>query len=158
MILAGDEFGDVHDLDHTNWRLKMSDPVDWQRRDDWPNNRELWERVRELIGLRTSHPALTRNEVDLYYFHPTFDDNDGERVLAYCRSGGKSLGNANQVVVIANLGPRDYTDYHLPWHWPNPLRVQEIAPPTFHTDLNVFAGNGWASLSLAPFQVRVFTT
>ena len=28
MILAGDEFGDVHDLDHTNWRLKMSDPVD----------------------------------------------------------------------------------------------------------------------------------
>ena len=35
MILAGDEFGDVHDLDHTNWRLKMSDPVDWQRRDEW---------------------------------------------------------------------------------------------------------------------------
>ena len=158
MILAGDEFGDVHDLDHTNWRLKMSDPVDWQRRDQWPNNRELWNKVRELIRFRTSHPALLRNAVDCFYFHPDFDENDAERVFAYCRSRGKQLGRYDQAVVIANLGPQDFPEFSLPWHWRDASRLREIAPPTYRTELHVYDHGHWANLSLAPFQVRVFAT
>src|SRR5207253_4697594 len=78
MFLAGEEFGDVHDLDYTDWRLKMSDPVDWGRRDQ-PGHRALWDRVKDLVHLRTSCAALQQNEVDFFYFHPAIDDNDGPR-------------------------------------------------------------------------------
>jgi len=38
--------------------------------------------------LRTkARPALQRDEVEFFYFHPQFDDNDAPRVFAYCRSG-----------------------------------------------------------------------
>ena len=92
MLLAGDEFGDVHDLDHTNWRLKMSDPVDWERLDASANNRDLWHKVAKLIALRTKHPALARNETEFLHFHPDFDRNDGAKVFVYCRTGGFGLG------------------------------------------------------------------
>src|SRR6478752_6996292 len=52
MVLAGEEFADVHDLDHTDWRLKMSDPVDHRRRDQ-PGHNALWNAVRDLMRLRT---------------------------------------------------------------------------------------------------------
>jgi hypothetical protein len=30
MLLAREEFTDIHDTNHYDWQLKMSDPVDWQ--------------------------------------------------------------------------------------------------------------------------------
>jgi 1,4-alpha-glucan branching enzyme len=157
MILAGDEFGDVHDLDHHNWRLKMSDPVDWARRDDWPNNRDLWDKVSALVHLRTSHPALLHNETEFFYFHPGFDENQGARVFAYCRTRGRPLGRWDQVVVVANLGQQDFPTFHLPWHWQDRSRVREVSPPQYHAPLG-WRDDGWICLSLAPFQVRAFTT
>jgi hypothetical protein len=91
MLLAGEEFADIHDLDPADWRLKMSDPVDWERR-SYPYHKALWERVRDLIRLRTSTAALQRDEIEFFYFHPTFDDDNGERVFAYCRTNGQPLG------------------------------------------------------------------
>lgn len=153
MILAGDEFGDVHDLDHTNWRMKMSDPVDWDRLENSPNNRELWEKVAALIQLRTHHPALSRNEVSFFHFHPDFDQNDGAKVFAYCRTGGTGLGSAQQVIVVANLGTQSFHEYYLPWLWS--AAVSEMAPPQISNPMEL-TDHGIASLSLAPFQVRVF--
>jgi 1,4-alpha-glucan branching enzyme len=157
MILAGDEFGDVHDLDHRNWRLKMSDPVDWERRDAWPNNLDLWYKVAALIDLRKTHPALLRNETEFFYFHPDFDRNDGARVLAYCRTHGRPLGQSDQVVIIANLGPQTFSSFNLPWYWNDTTSIVEIAPPQLHAPLQR-NDSGSIRLSLAPFQVRVFRT
>ena len=157
MILAGDEFGDVHDLDNTNWQLKMSDSVDYSRRYRSKNNENLWNKVSALIQQRTSHPALQRNEVDFFYFHPRTDENDGEAVFAYCRTGGNATGDAGQVVIVANACGRYYPEYHLPWPWDNFSRVTEVAAPDHAAPLSP-SGTGWAKLSLAPFQVRVFTT
>jgi 1,4-alpha-glucan branching enzyme len=157
MILAGDEFGDVHDLDHTNWRLKMSDPVDWSRRDRSANNQALWNHVRALIQMRTSQPALQRNEIDFFYFHPTIDEPNGEGVFAYCRSRGEALGRENQIVVVANVRGHGYPEFHLPWPWRNRGRLKEIAPPAHSAELEL-VGADWAKLSIAPFQVRVFET
>lgn len=157
MILAGDEFGDVHDLDHSNWRLKMSDPVDWERLDASPNNRDLWRKVAELIALRTEHPALTRNETSFFHFHPDFDRNEGASVFAYCRSRGSALGSDGQIVVVGNIGPQSYARYNLPWHWMDMDAVEEIAPPQQREPLEQNDA-GSVRLSLAPYQIRVFVT
>jgi 1,4-alpha-glucan branching enzyme len=157
MILAGDEFGDVHDLDNSDWRLKMSDPVDWDRRWKSGNNAALWNQVCEMIQLRTSHPALRRNDLAFTYFHPTFDERDGESICAYCRTRGEALGSADQAVVVANLGGRNYPEFHIPWQWRDGGRVREIAPPAYRAELEL-VGNDWAKLSLAPFQARLFVT
>ena len=157
MILAGDEFGDVHDLDNSNWRFKMSDPVDWERLDASANNRDLWHNVAELIALRTNHPALARNETEFLHFHPDFDHNNGAKVFAYCRTGGVGLGAGHQIVVIGNIGPQSYARYNLPWHWMDLNAVKEIAPPQHYMPLERNdAGSVW--LSLAPYQIRVFAT
>ncbi|PVV16682.1 MAG: hypothetical protein B6D77_00675, partial [gamma proteobacterium symbiont of Ctena orbiculata] len=157
MILAGDEFGDVHDLDHHNWRLKMSDPVDWQRLDASPNNRDLWNKVAELIALRTEHPALTRNETAFIHFHNDFDRNQGAKVFVYCRTRGVPLGADNQIVVVGNIGTHDFTGYNLSWYWMDLDSVKEIAPPQQGARLEQNDA-GSVRLSLAPFQVRVFAT
>ncbi len=157
MILAGDEFGDVHDLDHTNWRLKMSDPVDWERLNDSDNNRNLWNKVSELISLRTKHPALSRNETEFFHFHPDFDLNDGAKVFAYCRTGGIELGAGDQIVVIGNIGPQSYPQYNLPWHWMDMDAVREVASPQHYAPLER-NDTGSVRLSLAPYQIRMFAT
>jgi 1,4-alpha-glucan branching enzyme len=157
MLLAGDEFGDVHDLDHTNWRLKMSDPVDWERLDASANNRDLWHKVTELITMRTKHPALTRNETEFLHFHPDFDHNDGAKVFIYCRTGGVGLGARDQIVVVGNIGPQSYAQYILPWYWLDLDVVEEIAPPQHHAPLE-HNDAGSVRLSLAPYQIRVFAT
>lgn len=157
MILAGDEFGDVHDLDHTDWRLKMSDPVDWDRRHKSANNEALWTNVRELVHLRKEAAALKRNELEFFYFHPTIDQNDGEAVFAYCRTRADRLGSRDQVIVVANLARRGYPEFELPWPWRDPSRLREVAPPTYRSGPNL-VGEDRAKLSIAPFQVRVFRT
>ena len=88
MWLAGEEFGDVHDTDYIDVNAKQQDPVQWNRA-AFLGNAALKANVAKLIQLRTSHPALQRNEVEFFYFHPQFDDNDAPRVFAYCRSGGQ---------------------------------------------------------------------
>ena len=71
-----------------------------------------------LFSYATSHPALQRDEVDFFYFHPQFDNNVAPRVFAYCRTGGKALGTPGQVVVVANMGPDVFPVYNIPgWPW-----------------------------------------
>jgi 1,4-alpha-glucan branching enzyme len=102
MWLAGEEFGDVHDTDYIDVNQKQQDPVQWNRA-AFNGNAELKANVAKLIQLRTSYPALQRNEVEFFYAHPQFDDNDSPRVFAFCRSAGLPLGNPGQVIVIANM-------------------------------------------------------
>ncbi|PVV17524.1 MAG: hypothetical protein B6D78_18570 [gamma proteobacterium symbiont of Ctena orbiculata] len=135
----------------------MSDPVDWQRLDASPNNRDLWNKVAELIALRTEHPALTRNETAFIHFHNDFDRNQGAKVFVYCRTRGVPLGADNQIVVVGNIGPHDFTGYNLSWYWMDLDSVKEIAPPQQGARLEQNDA-GSVRLSLAPFQVRVFAT
>lgn len=155
MFLAGEEFADIHDLDHYNWRLKQADPVDWERI-NLLGHKTLRDRVGQLIALRTEHPALQRNEVEFFYFHPTIDDNNGMRVFAYCRTGGQLLGKSGQVVVVANTGPDNFANFNLPWFWPIIGQLEEHGAPQGGSSPQLAFGG--LSLSLAPFQVRVFST
>ncbi len=155
MFLAGEEFGDLHDLDHSNWKKKMSDPIDW-RRAEYIGHKELLWRTRQLVMLRASHRALHRNEVEFFGldrgFHPTFDDNGGIRVFAYCRTGGKPIGSPGQVVVIANCGGHDFPEFRIEWPWGGMILTEKGGinqpPPT------IFEHH--ARLALRPYQVRVF--
>ena len=157
MFLTGEEFGDVHDLDYTDWQLKMEDPVHWPRR-EYPGHDALRASVRDLIQLRTSTEALQRNEIDLFYTHPSIDDDDGARVFAYCRSGGRSLGSHDQVVVVANCGEQQFDEYDLPWEWTDTERIVERGEPLRGSSPEFAPDQQRATLSLSPFQVRVFRT
>ena len=102
MILAGEEFGDQHDLFDSHGQVthqggKQVDPVNYSRFDD-PDRRELFEYVRRLVGLRTSHPALAVN--DTAFIHVDF--SFGKRVLAWKRGT-----DTDPVVVVANFS--DFT-------------------------------------------------
>jgi hypothetical protein len=154
MLLAGEEFGDVHDLDHGDWRMKMSDPVDFSRA-DLPGHGLLLQQLAELIALRRRHSALCRNEVELFYTHPGLDTPEGERVFAYCRSGGRALGSAGQVVVVANLSARTYDSFWLPWRWAS--LGDEVAQPATAQPATVDRASDRANVPLGPFEVRVFT-
>jgi 1,4-alpha-glucan branching enzyme len=154
MFLAGEEFGDVHDLDYTDWKLKMEDPVGWHRR-GYPGHDALSDRVSDLIDLRTSAGALHRNETELFYTHPELDDPEGARAFAYCRTGGEELGSEDQVVVVANLGPHGFEGFELPWPWTDD--VEERGAP-IRADGELSTDVEEATLSLSPFQVRVFHT
>lgn len=157
MILAGDEFGDVHDLDHSNWRLKMSDPVDWERLQNSANNRRLWDQVSELIRMRTRHAALARNETEFFHFHPDFDQPSGTQVFAMCRTAARNLGSREQVIVIANLGEQSFDEYIVPWGGWDLDNVHEIAAPQPSATLQRRDQRS-VRLSLAARQVRVFAT
>jgi 1,4-alpha-glucan branching enzyme len=153
MFLAGEEFADIHDMDPFGVNPKQEDPVQWQR-SLYPDHAALRAAVGRLIQLRTSHAALQRNEVAFFYFHPQFDDNNAPRVFAYCRTGGRSAGSTNQVIVIANMGGANFPNYDIPnWPWGS-LPLTEIggifpaAAPSFNA--------GLLSLALPPFSARVF--
>ena len=158
MFLAGEEFGDVHDLDFTDVQAKQQDPVQF-RRLAFPGNRTLQDQVRHLIGLRASHPALQRNEVQFFYFHPQFDDNDAPRVFGYARAAGNPLGNLGQVIVLANMGPQKFPSYTVPsWPW-QALLVTEVGAMGPLTDRPAYdAGSNGLTLGLDAYQVRVFAT
>jgi hypothetical protein len=155
MFLAGEEFADLHDLPRHDWRLKMSDPVDWQRA-DLPGHRELLTRVTELVGLRRRLPALQRNEVEFFGMaggvHPAFDEDQGPRVFAYCRTGGGPAGSPGQVAVVANCGRDDYPSFLLDWPWGGRPITESggVGQP-----LPLLTGTR-VDLALHPFQVRVF--
>jgi 1,4-alpha-glucan branching enzyme len=155
MFLAGEEFADVHDLDFQDSNTKQQDPVQWARA-SYPGHTQLLARISALVGLRTSHQALQRDEIDFFYFHPDFDADGGARVFGYARTGAGALGSGGQVIVLANLGPARYASYDLPgWPWTGGA-LQEVgnpgaAAPTYD------AGRGVLTLSLDAFMVRVFT-
>lgn len=161
MFLAGEEFGDAHDVDYYNPDRKMSDPVDYGRRDIF-GHRDLQDRVRDLITLRTTHPALQRNELNFFYFHPGIDDNDGDKVFGYCRTNDQPLGSRGQVIVLANCGPRDFPVFdfpNFPSSWGDGSGLREHGKPTGAlTPQITFHGSRCLTVSLAPFQVRVFST
>jgi len=153
MWLAGEEFGDVHDTDYNDVNEKQQDPVQWNRA-AFQGNAALKASVANLIQLRTSHPALQRNEVAFFYFHPQFDDNDSPRVFAYCRSAGQPLGTAGQVIVIANMGPQAFSSYDIPgWRWGS-VPLTEIGYANAAPAYNGMTGA--LSLSLGAFEARVF--
>jgi 1,4-alpha-glucan branching enzyme len=158
MFLAGEEFGDVHDLDFTDVQSKQQDPVQF-RRLAYPGNHTLQDEVGRLITRRTSHPALQRNEVRFFYFHPRFDDNDAPRVFGYARTAGNPLGNVGQIIVLANMGPQKFPSYAIPgWPW-QALPTTEIGtmgPITNQPIYDPVSGN--LNLGLDAFQVRVFST
>jgi 1,4-alpha-glucan branching enzyme len=133
----------------------MSDPINWERRKQ-PGHSAVWSAVRDLVRLRVSHPALQRNEIEFFYFHPSVDDNGGVRVFAYARTGGRPLGTPGQVAVVANCGPHDFPDFVLPWPWTSAGRAVEHGMPAQGAGMQVRTFEARASLSLAPFQVRVF--
>ena len=154
MFLAGEEFGDIHDTDPDAVDPKQQNPVQW-RRATYTANAALMARVGALIQLRTSSPALQRNEIEFFYFHPTFDDNNGNRVFAYARTNGAPLGTAGQVIVLANMGPESFGSFTFPaWPWGNQA-LREIGYGTGGSSYdgiwNTF------SVSLDSFQVRVFS-
>lgn len=129
--------------------------MQWER-ELFRGNAELEINVAALIRLRTSNPALQRNEVQFFYFHPDFDSNKAPRVFAYCRNGGKPLGSTGEVIVIANMGAQDFPQYDIPlWPW-GASQVTEIgyagAPPSSNPL------KGMLSLALRPFSARVFET
>ncbi len=156
MFLAGEEFGDVHDKDHSDPGLKQEDAVDWTRA-NYLGHRTLQDRIQQLIQLRTQHPALQRNEVEFLYFHPETDENLGSRVFAYCRTGGREVGTGKQVFVIANACGQEFPQFNLPWSkdWPSGSELQECGAAGA---LNPQVADSNLCLSLAPFQVRVFAT
>ena len=128
MFLAGEEFGDVHDMSFTDVNQKQEDPVQWGRA-KLAANAQLKANVAKLIALRTSNPALQRDEVECFYFDPQFNDNDSPRVFAYCRTAGEPLGSSGQVIVLANMGPQSYSGYGIPgWLWKG-LALTEIGYP-----------------------------
>ena len=157
MFLAGEEFGDVHDTDYTagDPNPKQQDPVQWQRA-NFSSNAALMTAVTALIKLRTSHPALQRDEVECFYFHPNFDDDNSARVFAYCRTANLALGSPGQVIVIANMGPQPYPVYNIPgWPWGGSGLV-EIG---YADSAPVWDGGAETlTLSLGAFAARVFVT
>jgi hypothetical protein len=75
-------------------------------------------------------------------------------VFAYARTGGQPLGSAGQVVVVANAGPHDFPAFDVPWAWADAGDERGVPPagsrPEFRPDRQTL------TVSLAPFQVRVF--
>lgn len=153
MWLAGEEFGDVHDTDYIGVNPKQQDPVQWNRA-AFQGNAALKANVAKLIQLRTSHPALQRNEVEFFYFHPQFDNNDSPRVFAHCRSAGQPPGVTGQVIVIANMRPQSFSNYDIPgWRWSSSV-LTEIGYPNSAPFYNPMTGT--LSLALNAFEARVF--
>jgi len=153
MFLAGEEFGDVHDTDPNDVNAKQQNPVQWQRT-SYSANAALQARIADLIQLRTSSPALQRNEIAFFYFHPTFDDNNGSWVFGYARTNGAPLGSAGQIIVLANMCAQSFASFTVPaWPWGGQsLREIGYGSGVFSYDATWNAFN----ISLDAFQVRVF--
>lgn len=119
MILAGEEFGDQHDLFDRRGHVthqggKQVDAVNFSRFDE-PDRRVVFDYVARLVQLRTSHPALTVDTID--FFHIDFEA--GKRVVAWRRGPV-----ADPIIVVANFS--DFTtpnalapgaEYFVP-NWP----------------------------------------
>ena len=160
MFLAGEEFADLHDTNRRDWRQKMSDPIDWHRQ-GLLGHCGVLSRVRQLVHLRTSHAALHRNEIEFFGFswtnrgfHPAFDENDGERLFAFCRAQGRPLGSDGQVIVVANCRNQDYAGIWIDWPWGYRTSLAEHGGKGLA--LPYVEGTG-ARLPIGAYDVRVFS-
>jgi pullulanase len=98
LILAGEEFGDEHDLALAGPDVdarKQIDPVNFDRLEE-PWRRRLFAYVSRLVHLRTRSEALASNDTELIHA----DSTPGRRVLAWLRG---SRGGEAMVVVVANF-------------------------------------------------------
>jgi len=95
MILAGDEFADEQDLPLTEngTENKQIDPVNFERFNE-PWRRDLFTYVARLVKLRTSTPALGRNECRLLHD----DTTSGRRIAVWQRGVAPDY-----VIVVANF-------------------------------------------------------
>jgi pullulanase/glycogen debranching enzyme len=152
MVLAGEEFLDVHDIDCNDWRQKMSDPVDYSRQNH-ARRAAFRRRVRDLVRLRTSIAALQQNEIAYLHFSSGFDTNDGDRTFVYCRTRGAPLGTGGQIVVIANLWDKPTTLTLPGWPWSGTL-VEQGA----RTSANPAIFTPSVRVDLRAFETRVFLT
>ena len=148
MILAGEEFGDEHDL-FDRWGHvsqdggKQVDPVSFQRLND-PDRRDVFDYVCRLVKLRTTHPALARKDTSFFQD----DCLDGKQVIVWRRGQ-----DADPIVVVANFS--DYTtpnalqpgaEYFVPgWpatpsgmHWFEVTTGRDV-PPGLHDREPIFA-------------------
>jgi 1,4-alpha-glucan branching enzyme len=119
MILAGEEFGDQHDLFDANGNVtedggKEVDPVDFSRLQQ-PFRQEIFQYVAQLVHIRTQSAALSVNDTD--FIHVDFNDN--KRVLVWKRGGP----GQDPVVVVANFSdfatPNGLTDPNAEYVVPN---------------------------------------
>ncbi len=109
MMLAGEEFADKCDLS-TDHPYKQLDTINYDRlqyafdqragkapigNSDFRWRARLFDCVKRLVALRTTHPALRVNDTEFIHI----DFNEGKRVLAWTR-GAKG---SSQVVVVANF-------------------------------------------------------
>ena len=145
MFLAGEELGE-----------RSGSPASERHSGD------LVRRVKELVRLRITHPALHRNELTFFGFstgtanegfHPSFDDRDGEKLFAYCRTGREPLGSAGQVVVVANLSQRAYHCVEVEWPWDSQVSALEVGGTASH---ELRHQGCRAFLALRPFETRIF--
>ncbi|HYV38741.1 MAG TPA: alpha-amylase family glycosyl hydrolase [Gemmataceae bacterium] len=154
MFLAGEEFGDEHDLfdfmgNVTQNGGKQIDPVNFSRcfagpttkskdedRDGFygPMRRRILAYVKTLIALRIKEPALSVNDTSFIWT----DFGDGKRVFVWQR-GNAALHRT--LIVVANFsdfGSAQGADYVIPT-WPN------VHPP---------AGFKWVELTQGPRDVN----
>ena len=129
----------------------------------YPGQAALLTGVANLVRLHTRHPALQRNEISFFYFHPQFDDNAGCRVFGYARTAGNGIGNTGQVIVLANMGTEKFPVYVIPnWPWggrPLTEAATPGAPGPMPPPVPVYDGiSNSLTLALDAFQVRVFTS
>ncbi|KAJ9652923.1 hypothetical protein H2201_009188 [Coniosporium apollinis] len=116
MIFADEEFCDQHDnftdeiVKHPS---KQTDPVNYDRKtDEWRS--EVFDYVKELVGLRTKCPALGDDDTDFFYW----DFSNDRRIAAWKRG----RADHDPVVVVAN-----FSDQHVPTraeaipNWPSRL-------------------------------------
>lgn len=135
MILAGDEFGDQHDLsladEHSNH--KQVDPVNFERLSE-PWRRDLFDYVARLVKFRTISPALASDDVKLLHV----DCTAGKQVVVWQRGTGR-----DRVLILANFS--DYgtpdpfnpaSEYVVPhwtptppgYHWQEVTQNRPVAP------------------------------
>ena len=99
---------------------------------------------------------LQRNEIKFFYFHPTFDDNGGILVFAYCRTAGNPVGSPGQVVVVANMCSQTFPAFTFPnWPWGGSALTEIGAAATSRPVSFAFGG---FTAGLDAFQLRVFQT
>lgn len=139
MILAGDEFGDIHDLsiEHPE---KQIDPVNWSRKES-QRNKDLFNYVKALIKLRKTNIALKVNECNFIYE----DFYDNKKLIIYQR-GFKN----KKVMVIANFSDQFLPNYYIPnlftgYNWKRWTPSGEI-----------YVSPGDFSQNIYPFEAKIF--
>jgi hypothetical protein len=130
---------------------KQIDPVDFDRLegDDNAWRRDVLSSVKNLIGVRKTHPALGVN--DTKWLHSDF--TPGRRVMAWQRGS-----DDNPVVIVANFSDFQTDDpsnpsseYVVPnWPRPNDFAWKEVS-------LNRNVGAGWIGREpLFPWEAKVY--